>query len=118
MEKKVFFSISKNRKKVYLANDIFFSPINVKDVSYFLDRLIKSETYLKKIIKKRIIHLSYNERYSRYEFIKKIYKNTKYENLIFGKSSDKIFKNLNQKFINKNLGLKSNININFKNKIF
>ena len=120
-KKGLFFNIRKslkNRKKIYLANDIFFSPINVKDVSYFLDRLIKSETYLKKIIKKRIIHLSYNKRYSRYEFIKKIYKNTKFENLIFGKSSDKIFKNLNQKFINKNLGLKSNININFKNKIF
>ena len=120
-KKGLFFNIRKdleNKKRVCLANDMFFSPISVKDVSYFLDKLIENEIYLKKMIKKKIIHLSYNKRYSRYEFIKKIYKNTKFKNLIFGNTSEKIFKNLKQRFINKNLGLKSNININFKNKIF
>ena len=95
----------KKGKKIFASTDVYSTPINSEDIANFIRKnLVRAK--IKRLIKKKIIHLSNNKRISIFNFMKKI-------SFIIGKSKnviavkDSFFKNKYNK--PKNLGLRSNI---------
>ena len=95
----------KNDQKIFVAKDVYSTPINSEDVAIFIRKNIDNKK-IDKLVKKKILHLSNNRRLSIFEFMKKI-------SSIIGKSKNVVA--VKDSFFNKesikpkNLGLKANV---------
>jgi len=61
----------KNDQKIFVAKDVYSTPINSEDVAIFIRKNIDNKK-IDKLVKKKILHLSNNRRLSIFEFMKKI----------------------------------------------
>ena len=95
----------KKNKKVFVSKDVYTTPTNSEDVAIFIKKNIGNKK-IHKLIKKKILHLSGDKRFSTFVFIKKI-------SNIIGKSQNVI--GVKESFFNrkstksKNFGLKTNV---------
>ena len=100
----------KNKKTSYLWNDVYFTPIYIKNLLFFLNLLIKNKYY-------GIFNISSDECISKYDFGKKIAKSIFKESIIYSNKFDKNYftnRPLNMCLSNKKIKRKFH---NYKNKL-
>lgn len=96
----------KNNKKIYIAKDVYCSPTSAEDVAEYIKNLLK-KIFMSNKIDKRLIHLSSDQRVSRYEYLLDIAKKIGKERFLVGN----FHRNIRSKVKPlKNMGLKCNVN--------
>jgi len=71
----------KKNQKIYVAKDIYSTPVNTLDVARYI-RLIIEKRKIQRLLKKRILHLSSNKRISYFDLIYKISKKIDKNNFV------------------------------------
>jgi len=106
-DQKFMLLINKMRKnqKIYVADDIYSTPINTADVAKYIRHIIEKGKIIK-LFKKKILHLSSNNRISYYKLIYEISKKIKKNKYIFPVKNSYFDKN---NIKPKKIGLISNV---------